>query len=169
MPHEHHKGGVGREHPRTHSIIAGSIVFFMVVCVLDTQFLHLSTQLASVIPPYIRLASSTIIFAIALVLLKLSHKAVFTTTDEKQLKKSGIFAHVRNPMYLSTPLIFAAIVVLTTSLISLVPIVFTFIAFTKMVKFEEADLERIFGRKYLEYKEKVPRWLPRLSPAKFNE
>jgi protein-S-isoprenylcysteine O-methyltransferase Ste14 len=41
--------------------------------------------------------------------------------------------------------------------------------YTPMVKYEEEELEKVFGQEYLEYKEKVPRWLPRLTPAKFND
>ena len=54
------------------------------------------------------------------------------------------------------------------SLISIIPVVVTFILYTKMVQFEEKDLEKIFGEKYLEYKRKVPLWFPRIKPAKFD-
>jgi len=72
-------------------------------------------------------------------------------------------------MYLGTPLIFIAFIFLTLSLISIVPTVITMFLFNNMIKFEEKDLEKIFGQEYLEYKKKVPRWFPRLTPAKFED
>ena len=100
----------------------------------------------------------------------LSGKKVFSENEqEKSLAKTGVFAYVRNPMYLGTPLIFIAFIFLTLSLISIVPIIITMYLFNNMVKFEEKDLEKIFGQEYLEYKKKVPRWLPRLTPAKFED
>ena len=102
--------------------------------------------------------------------MKLSGNAVFPhDQEEKPLAKTGIFAYVRNPMYLGIPLIFIAFIFLTLSLISIIPIVITMFLFNYMVKFEEKDLEKIFGQEYLEYKRKVPRWFPRLTPAKFED
>jgi len=166
MPHEHKKGA-GKEYPKTHLILISSVIMFITTCVLDTFLLNFSTQLAFIIPLIVRIIPFAIMLLIALVFQRLSHQAVFNEEDVNSLKKSGIFAHVRNPVYLIMPLYFIAFVLLTMSLISIVPIIISFIMYTPMVKFEEKDLEKVFGQEYLEYKEKVPRWLPRLTPAKF--
>jgi len=166
MPHEHKKGA-GKEYPKTHLILISSVIMFITTCVLDTFLLNFSTQLAFIIPLIVRIIPFAIMLLIALVFQHLSHQAVFNEEDVNSLKKSGIFAHVRNPVYLIMPLYFIAFVLLTMSLISIVPIIISFIMYTPMVKFEEKDLEKVFGQEYLEYKEKVPRWLPRLTPAKF--
>ncbi len=166
MPHEHKKGA-GKEHPKTHLILISSVIMFITTCILDTFLLNFSTQLAFIIPLIVRIIPFAIMLLIALVFQRLSHQAVFNEEDVNSLKKSGIFAHVRNPVYLIMPLYFIAFVLLTMSLISIVPIIISFIMYTPMVKFEEKDLEKVFGQEYLEYKEKVPRWLPRLTPAKF--
>jgi protein-S-isoprenylcysteine O-methyltransferase Ste14 len=163
-----HKEGAGKEHPKTHVILIGSILLFAPICILDSLLFNISTQLALVIPLFVRIISFIIVLVIAIAFMQLSEKAVFSDEEVKPLKKTGIFAHVRNPMYLSTPLIFIAFVLLTASLISIIPIIITFIVYTNMVKFEEKDLEKIFGQEYLDYKKKVPRWLPRLTPAKFD-
>jgi len=99
----------------------------------------------------------------------LSHRAVFPKeSKEKKLAKTGLYAHVRHPMYIGTPLIFISFILLTFSLISLIPLVINIILFNSIMKFEENELEKVFGQKYKEYKKKVPRWLPRLTPAKFE-
>lgn len=43
------------------------------------------------------------------------------------------------------------------------------IFFNKEAIFEEKDLKKICYKEYLEDKEKVPRWFPRLTPAKFED
>jgi len=167
MPNEH-KEGAGKEHPKTHLILLVSILLFAPICILDSLVFNISTHLTLVIPLFVRIILCVIILVIAIAFMQLSEKAVFSDEEVKPLKKTGIFAHVRNPMYLSIPLIFIAFVFLTMSLISIVPIIITFTMYTNMVKFEEKDLEKIFGQEYLEYKGKVPRWLPRTTPAKFQ-
>jgi len=165
-----HRMGAGREHPQTHLIHIICITGFIIVCVSDSLFFNFSTFLINFIPPLIRIILCGIFLVIALLFMKLSGNAVFPhNQEEKPLVKTGIFAHVRNPIYLGTPLIFIAFLFLTLSLISIVPIIITMILFNNMVKFEEKELEKIFGQEYLEYKRNVPRWLPRLTPAKFED
>ena len=164
-----HRMGAGREHPQTHLIHIICITGFIVVCISDSVFFSFSTFLTNYVPRIIRIILFSIFLIIALLFMKLSGNAVFHhDQEEKPLVKTGIFAHVRNPMYLGTPLIFIAFIFLTLSLISIVPTVITMFLFNNMVKFEEKDLEKIFGQEYLEYKKKVPRWVPRLTPAKFE-
>jgi len=164
-----HRSGAGREHPQTHLIHIICIIGFMIVCISDSLIFNFSTFLINYILWPIRIILFAIFLVIALIFMRLSGKKVFPENQEqKSLAKTGIFAYVRNPMYLGTPLIFIAFIFLTLSLISIVPLVITLFLFNHMVKFEEKDLEKIFGQEYLEYKKKVPRWLPRLTPAKFD-
>ena len=83
----------------------------------------------------------------------------------KQLVVGGLYRYVRNPMYVSIaaavagqglllgqPKLFAALGV------GAVPVV----AFVRL--YEEPALTRKFGAAYEEYRQNVPRWLPRLTP-----
>jgi len=173
-----HGKGAGTEHPKTHFIILGSIAMFCIVWILDfilftftihNMILTNFPQIMLFVLWPIRIGSFLGIFIIAIFFMRASEKVVFDEEDAKSLKNKGIYAHVRNPMYLATPLIFIACIFFSMSLISIIPVVITFILYTKMVKFEEEDLEGIFGEKYLEYKAKVPRWFPRLTAATFEE
>ncbi len=165
-----HKSGAGREHPQTHLIHIICIIGFIIVCISDSLIFNFSTFLTNYIIWPIRIILFAIFLVIALIFMRLSHKGVFPDNqEEKRLAKTGIFAYVRNPMYLGIPLIFIAFIFLTLSLISIVPLVITLFLFNNMVKFEEKDLEKIFGQEYIEYKKKVPRWVPRLTPAKFED
>jgi len=165
-----HKSGVGREHPQTHLIHIICIIGFIIVCISDSLIFNFSTFLINYILWPIRIVLFALFLVIALIFMGLSGKKIFSENEqEKSLAKTGVFAYVRNPMYLGTPLIFIAFIFLTLSLISIVPTVITMLLFNIMVKFEEKDLEKIFGQEYLEYKKKVPRWFPRLIPAKFED
>ena len=165
-----HRSGVGREHPQTHLIHIICIIGFIIVCVSDSVIFNFSTFLINFISPIVRIILFAIFLLIALIFMRLSGKKVFPENEqEKRLAKTGVFAYVRNPMYLGTPLIFIAFIFLTLSLLSIVPLVITMYFFNNMVKFEEKDLEKIFGQEYMEYKKKVPRWVPRLTPAKFED
>ena len=107
---------------------------------------------------------------IAIILGVMSHKVLFSRNlVATSLIKNGVFAHVRHPMYLSVLLVYIALIVLTMSLVSIITWVIIFIFFNKMVTYEEQDLEKIVAQEYLEYKKKVPKWIPRLSSAKFKK
>uniref|UniRef100_UPI00257DF266 methyltransferase family protein n=1 Tax=Candidatus Borrarchaeum sp. TaxID=2846742 RepID=UPI00257DF266 len=70
------------------------------------------------------------------------------------------------PLYLGVLLVYIGFILGTFSLISVAVFVLVALIHNKLATYEEQDLERIFGEKYLEYKSRVPKWIPRLSSAK---
>jgi protein-S-isoprenylcysteine O-methyltransferase Ste14 len=73
---------------------------------------------------------------------------------------SGPFRISRHPMYLGMMLILlGATIVSGTLIIFVFPIAFIILMEIFFIPFEEKNLERIFGRKYLSYKSRVRRWL----------
>jgi len=165
-----HKEGVGAEHPRTHIYIITPIILFIILILLDSVIFNFSTFLQKYIPFIIRIVVCIFFFTWAVIFFMLSHRAVFPEEPkEKKLVKTGIYAYVRHPMYLATPLIFVAFILLTMSIISIIPLVLYILLFRSVMNFEEKELEKIFGQEYLDYKKKVLRWFPRLTSAKFND
>ena len=83
----------------------------------------------------------------------------------KHLVVSGLYRHVRNPMYVSI-----AAAVVGQGLLLGQPKLFGYAALAAVpvaafVRFyEEPALARKFGAEYEEYRRNVPRWLPRLTP-----
>jgi len=164
-----HNKGAGTEHPKTHLYHIISIALFLIILILDVLIFKFSTFLQSYVPLFIRIILFIFFLIWAIMFFMLSHRAVFPEeSKEKKLVKKGIYAYIRHPMYIGTPLIFIAFILLTISLISIIPLAICIILFNKVMKFEEKGLERIFSQEYLEYKKKVHRWVPRLTPAKFN-
>jgi|SRR5690348_10875242 len=80
----------------------------------------------------------------------------------QRLVTYGVFAWVRNPLYVGNFLIWMGFVVISGVLWFLpVAIVIFAIEYSLIVRYEEGVLESIFGAEYLGYKETTPRWMPR--------
>ena len=158
MPHDR---GAGAEHPKVHLYHLISIALFIPVFILDALIFNISTFLQAYIHLFIRIILFIFFLAWAILFFMLSHRAVFPEEyNEKKLVKTGIYAHIRHPMYIGTPLIFIAFIILVMSLISIIPLVINIILFNTVMIYEEKDLERTFGVEYLEYKSRVPKWIP---------
>jgi len=96
-------------------------------------------------------------------MMYLSHKVLFDHNEPSDtLITSGIMGRVRNPLYLGVLLIYVAFLFLSISIISIGFFIIVFLVYNKMVNYEEKKLIEIFGNEFLEYKKKVPKWIPKL-------
>ena len=72
----------------------------------------------------------------------------------------GSYKFTRNPMYLGVTLALLGIAIyLGDALAFLAPIVFFVFVSIRFIPREEKLMEKLFGKKYLEYKKKVRRWI----------
>ncbi len=87
------------------------------------------------------------------------------TGDLNQLITSGPFSLVRNPIYISNIMMYSASAFLL-GVPALVPwaIIYFVLEYTFIIAYEEALLIKVFGDEYIQYTDKVNRWLPRLTP-----
>jgi len=82
----------------------------------------------------------------------------------------GPYRHVRNPMLIGVVLVLLAEAFLLRSLpVFLWAVAFAVANSVYFARFEEPQLERRFGQAYRDYKHRVPRWIPRLTPYKRGE
>jgi protein-S-isoprenylcysteine O-methyltransferase Ste14 len=80
--------------------------------------------------------------------------------ESTYLVTDGVFRVSRNPMYLGFVLLLAGLVMLLGSTTPwIVVAVFPFLMEMRFVRAEEAMLEARFGNSWLEYKQRVRRWL----------
>ena len=80
----------------------------------------------------------------------------------QRLVTYGIFAWMRNPLYVGNFLIWIGFTVISGVLWFIPVAVLLFaIAYTLIVRYEEGVLESIFGEEYLAYKHRTSRWIPR--------
>lgn len=81
-----------------------------------------------------------------------------------RLVHGGVYAHVRNPMYVGNLLMMAGLLVFSSSPIAIaLALPFFLFAYQAIVAAEEAYLRRHFGADYETYCGEVPRWVPRLK------
>lgn len=87
-------------------------------------------------------------------------------TKVKELVTAGPFAHVRNPLYIGNFLLALGLIVLSKVpwLLWVFPVLF-FLQYAAIIAWEERILTNQFGDDYRSYVGRVPRWLPRTSPA----
>lgn len=153
--------GHEREIPHAHIYHTILPIVFTTIWILDSLILKLSTFLNKFIPFIIRLPIFILIFIIALIFIQLSHQALFKNHQPPtNVITNGILGYTRNPMYFGIILIYVAFICLSISLIAIAIFILVFLVYNRMVNFEEKLLENMFGEKYLEYKSKVPKWLP---------
>jgi len=80
---------------------------------------------------------------------------------------AGPFAYVRNPLYVGNLLTYIGIGVMSNALFPwlLLGAAFWFLfQYDQIVSLEEEFLEQEFGASYLEFKQHVPRFIPRIMP-----
>ena len=76
----------------------------------------------------------------------------------------GPYAYVRNPMYIGGFMLLVGFGLYHLSLSIIILAVVLIVVFHFFVVIvEEPNLERLFGKSYLDYKKKINRWLPKLK------
>jgi len=84
------------------------------------------------------------------------------TSAEQSLIKSGIYAHIRHPIYTSGILISLGLALVTSSLGGLALFILAVIAFVVRINAEEKALLAKFGVEYQEYAQNTGALLPKL-------
>ena len=80
-------------------------------------------------------------------------------TEETVLKTRGIYRFSRNPMYLGVHLVTFAAMLITLKWWVILPGLFSFYTYHRIVLGEEKFLEGRFGSDYLNYKQKIRRYI----------
>jgi protein-S-isoprenylcysteine O-methyltransferase Ste14 len=88
----------------------------------------------------------------------------------RKLVIEGPYKYVRNPMISGALLILGAeALILGSWPIAWWMVIFFILNCIYFPLFEEKDLEKRFGKEYIEYKNNVPSWIPRLTPWNRND
>ncbi len=157
MSSKHYKH-VGGEARRSHTLQIGLFVFFILVWALDS-FIFRFTAYVYLIPFFLNVVLAIPIFIVSGYLMSKSH--IVFEGSEPHVVDHGVYAHVRHPMYLGSILLYVAFWVTTLSFISLISLLVVIIGYNYLANAEEHILEEKFGDKYLTYKQRVHKWIPR--------
>jgi len=159
--------GLGSEHPLCDRIQLIMIILFFIAWGIDTFTFYIfgySTVLIGLIFLPILLFPAILSLVFGLYLIEKSHKAVLIKkTDKPKFIDSGVYSWIRHPMYLGILMFCLSFFFLSPSLLSLVIWIAFFIIYDRMTIFEEKDLVRILGKKYINYQKRVPKWLPKMK------
>lgn len=84
----------------------------------------------------------------------------------EELTTTGLYAHTRNPLYLGSIVIAAGFALAARSwwIVAILVVMFAAI-YVPVIRGEEAFLRATFAEQFDEYCRRVPRLLPRLTPA----
>jgi protein-S-isoprenylcysteine O-methyltransferase Ste14 len=75
-------------------------------------------------------------------------------------EKSGPFRISRHPMYLGMALVLFGTAVMTGCLlVAVTSLAFIYIMEKKFIPLEEANMEKVFGREYTDYRKHVRKWI----------
>ena len=101
-----------------------------------------------------------IMAAISAGMFKKADTGIEPFDEATTLVTRGFYRYTRNPMYLGMFLILLGVAILMASIGALLPLVlFILVIRYNFVAGEERFLEAAFGQKYLDYKDKVRRWI----------
>jgi len=86
------------------------------------------------------------------------------------LTSTGPYGYVRNPLYIGNTLILVGLSIMA-GLVWLAPITILYCAvvYTFVVRQEESRLRETYGEPYLEYVQRVPRWIPHFRSPPVSE
>tara|TARA_S200000501_G_C20646484_1_gene665477 strand:- start:69 stop:656 length:588 start_codon:yes stop_codon:yes gene_type:complete len=87
-----------------------------------------------------------------------------------ELCTSGPYSRTRNPLYIGNMLIYLGVVLIAGGkyllILFLIVIIYFIIQYSMIISLEEEKLNELFGKKYEEFCNNVPRIFPRLKPWK---
>ncbi len=85
----------------------------------------------------------------------------------KRLTLTGPYSFVRNPIYIGNILICLGATIIS-ELLWLVPmmLLYCLVVYSVVVHYEEGHLQEKYGESYRKYISEVPRWIPKVLPAK---
>ena len=151
-------------------LIVFSLLILLVSLVIDNVF---SMPRLLLTPLNLLISIPILILALLLILWSslLFVKAKGTPvpfSPPMKLVNSGPYAYIRNPIVLGYILVFFGIGFFlgSISLIMIISPLYFLLLVLEIKLIEEPELEKRLGKEYLEYKERVPMFLPRLKIKK---
>jgi protein-S-isoprenylcysteine O-methyltransferase Ste14 len=137
--------------------------FILLFLSIALHFLFPATKV--VFPPYTYSGFLLIVFGIVLnlwadFLLKKGRTTVKPYEKPTKLITSGPFRISRNPQYLGFAAILLGVAVNHGTLVTFVaPVAFVILMELMFIPFEEENLKRNFGKRFLDYRKRVRRWI----------
>jgi protein-S-isoprenylcysteine O-methyltransferase Ste14 len=105
---------------------------------------------------------SKIIMGIGILLIIYGWRAIYKGRKEGKLVTTGLYGVIRNPQYVGFLLITLGLNVMWLTIITLILWPILAVLYWRLSKREDKDMEEKFGQEFIDYKNRVPGFLPRL-------
>ena len=159
--------GLGSEHALCDRVQLVMLLLFFGAWTADLA-LHFLTVGSSVLLEFtafpLLLIPAVLTSGLGVYLISKSHGLVFGKNAIKSdLIDCSVYSWVRHPMYLGTLFFCLGFFFASLSVASLVVLIAFFFAYDKMTSFEENELVRVIGKRYVTYQNRVGKWFPKLK------
>ncbi len=139
--------------------------YFILLLILSILFHFIFPIKKIIFPPYTYFGWVLIIFGAILnlwtdSLFKKEKTTVKPFEKPTELIIKGPFKISRHPMYLGMVSVLLGVAILHGTLITLIfPVIFIVLSEKLFIPYEESNLKEVFGENYINYKNRVRRWL----------
>jgi len=155
---------IAGEHPWGDTIQLIAFIIFLIVWIADSFFLKYSLYLKDIIAPGMRWIIGILNIASGFLLARNGLREVFGDIRENPIViESGPFKYSRHPVYFGVILMYLGFVIATGSVISLILFLLITAFYYYISLHEEKLLIGKFGKNYVEYMERTPMLIPRVS------
>ncbi len=165
------KHGMGPEHPLNDRLQLIMITLFFAAWIMDSLSLFpfgYSSVMFDVLSFPILILPAALLFIVGRYLIVKSHSEVLVENPKNaKFIDSGVYSSVRHPMYLGGLLLLLSFLFISASLVALGVWIVFFIILNNMAAYEEKELVRLLGKKYVNYQSKVHKWLPIMKRKQF--
>lgn len=110
--------------------------------------------------------ASKIIMGIGILLVIYGWKQIHKARQQGTLMIEGIYKYIRHPQYLGFLMITLGLNVMWLTIITLIMWPILAVLYWRLAKKEDKEMEEQFGEEFLEYKRRVPGFIPRLQTRK---
>jgi len=138
------------------------IAFFLSVYYDNSFSVGYSSILERVSAYPILLLPAALFLGAGVYLVLKSHSLVIAHEGAPKFVDSGVYSVVRHPMYLGALMILLGVLFLKFSLLALAIALVYLVLSSWMASYEERDLVRKLGRRYLDYQKRVSKLIPGL-------
>lgn len=113
----------------------------------------------------LHILSSVLIFG-GFIMLSSAWGVLYKAQRKHALATTGLYARIRHPQYVGFVIIMLGFLLQWPTIVTLIMFPILLFMYAKLSVSEEKEMEKKFGKQYVEYKKKIPAYIPTLSILK---
>ena len=97
------------------------------------------------------------------IMLSSAWDKLYKAQKKHTLATTGLYARIRHPQYVGFVAIMFGFLIQWPTIVTLIMFPILLLMYVKLAVAEEKEMEKEFGKQYIEYKKKTPAFIPKLS------